>query len=166
MTKFLAKVLFVAALGGVAATMYAAPSGPEAYSSEAASIKMQMLADQQFVLRLKAQAVREKDVIKINCLNDKLVQMNPLMNIIDALIDRLTNVPDSEATAAFNELTDAAAKVREQRELAQQCAESKLLVTESTNAYTAPHGPEDPTQGIPGDYGGCGVPPGYASPDR
>ena len=163
MTKFLAKVLFVAALGGVAATMYAAPSGPEAYASEAEKIKLQMIADQQFVLRLKVQAVRDKDVIRINCLNDKLVQMNPLMNIVDRLIDRLSN--ESESESVFNELTDAGNKVREQRELAQQCAESKLLVTESSNAYTAPHGPEDPTQGMPNDYGYV-EPPGYASPDR
>lgn len=164
MTKFLAKVLFVAALGGVAATMYAAPSSPDQYPTEATKIKADMLADQQFVLRLKAQAVRDKDVIRINCLNDKLVQINPLMNIVDSLIDRLSN--DSESDAVFKELVDAGGKVREQRELAQQCAESKLLVTESTNAYTAPHGPEDPTQGIPGDYGGYVEPPGYASPDR
>jgi len=162
-TKFLAKVLFVAALGGVGATMWAAP-GPEAYESEAQKIKLQMLADQQFVLRLKAQAVRDKDIIRINCLNDKLVQMNPLMNIVDRLIDRLSN--ESESEAVYNELVDAGGKVREQRELATQCAESKLLVTESSNAYTAPHGPEDPTQGMPGDYGGYVEPPGYASPDR
>jgi len=164
-TKFLAKVLFVAALGGAAVTIYGAPGGaPVAYAADAQRIRTQMLADHQHVLRLKAAAVREKDVIKINCLNDKLVQMNPLMNIVDSLIDRLES--ESERDTVYNELVDAGNKVREQRELADQCAESSKLVSESTNAYTAPHGPEDPTEGIPGDYGGYVEPPGYASPDR
>jgi len=123
-----------------------------------------MVADQQHVLRLKVAAVREKDVIKINCLNDKLVQINPLMNIVDRLIERLEN--ESERDPVYNELVEAGNKVREQRELADQCAESNKLVSESTNTYTAPQGPEDPTQGIPGDYGGYVEPPGYASPDR
>jgi hypothetical protein len=145
--------------------MYGAPGGaPVAYGAEAQKIKGQMVADQQHVLRLKAAAVREKDVIKINCLNDKLVQINPLMNIIDSLIERLEG--EAERDVVYNELVDAGNKVREQRELADQCADSNRLVSESSNAFTGPHGPEDPSEGIPGDYGGYVEPPGYASPDR
>jgi hypothetical protein len=168
--KFLAKFVFAAAVGGMGvATMYAAPSvlgGSSSYESEAVTIKTQMLADHQHVLRLKAAAIKEKDVIKLNCLNDKLVAMLPEMNIIDSLIDRLRSSADADKDNVLKDLQSSGSKVREQRELASQCAESKLIVTESSNRFTGPdvETPTDPFN--PLDPGHYIEPPGFASPDR
>src|SRR5688572_20598894 len=124
--KSLVKIIVGISLVGAATMMYAAPSGSN-IPAEAVEIKARMQADHQHVLRLKQSAHKEKDVIRVNCLNDKLVQMLPLMNIVDSWIDQLSG-PDSENV--FKELTAAGQKVHEQRELADQCADSKLLVSE------------------------------------
>ena len=163
--KILAKVVFVAIAAGGVATMYAAPGllgSASNYASEASAIKTQIIGDHQYVLRLKAGAMREKDIIKLNCLNDKLVQMLPEMNIVDSLISRLNASTGGEQEVIYRDLQSSANKVREQRELATQCAESKLIVTESRNSFTGPSGGENPWD--PNSGGGNYIePPAYAS---
>jgi len=169
--KLIAKIVFVAVVGGAGvSSMYGAPGTTTGtasqYAAEADAIKSKMLADHEYVMRLKVKAVKEKDVIKLNCLNDKLVQMRPEMNILDALRQKLDSSTGPEQDAAFNDLVASGNKVREQRELAGQCAESTILVGESSNSFT---GPTVPSPADGDDMGGAGEyiePPGYASPDR
>jgi hypothetical protein len=168
--KLIAKIVFVAVVGGAGASMYGAPGAivgnTSSYTAEADAIKSRMLADHEYVMRLRVKAVKEKDVIKLNCLNDKLVQMRPEMNILDSLRQRLDSSTGPEQDAAFNDLVASGNKVREQRELASQCAESTTLIGESSNSFTGPVVP-NPADGD-NPFGGSEYvePPVYASPDK
>src|SRR5436309_2659177 len=92
--KMLARILLVTAIGGAAT--HAAPSGwldPNGAGtagmsmgqmlSEVARIHEQMLTDFRHVQQLQLAARKEKDLIKLNCLNDKLVEMKPEINIAE-----------------------------------------------------------------------------------
>ena len=160
--KSLAKLAAIGLVGGVAISkLYGGPGG---YTGEAAGVKGRMVEDHHYVLSLKAQAIREKDVIKLNCINDKLVVMLPQMNIADALLSRIDGTDSSAQSDLMRDLTSAATAVHEQREAAAGCAGEKLIVTESSNTFTHPNlgTPTDPLP-EPGSYV---EPPGYASPDR
>lgn len=113
------------------------------------------------VLHLKAR--KEKDVIKLNCINDKLLQVRALMNIIDRQrlsMESSTERPD-ELNTLFGDLNGNVSGVRVLREQAEQCAGEGDLQSASNNEWTGPDLPDDPTKDeFPGDL----EPPGYASP--
>jgi hypothetical protein len=160
--KFLTKLVAFGLVGGVAvSTLYGAPGG---YSDQAAAIKSKMVEDHRYVLTLKAEAIKEKDIIRLNCINDKLVVMLPQMNIADSLLVQIDGSESAEQTTLYNDLQLAANAVREQREQAAGCANISLIVTESSNLY---QGVDVPTPTDPEPEPGQYVePPGYASPDR
>lgn len=163
--KFLGKVALVS-LVGVGSAMSAPTVGTsQAFVSNAVGVKATAVEDFQTVLRYKAQALKEKDVIKLNCVNDKLVQIQPLMNLIDGQVERISLMegsPDQEALS--KDIANNGSAVREQRELASQCTDSKLIITESSNSATGPD-VEDPHDPLPEPLENI-EPPGYASPDR
>lgn len=162
--KSLAKGVLVLVLGGTGATLLAQPSGVSA-GSEAASVQAQMRSDHQAVLKMKAAAQREKDIIKVNCVNDKLVQMLPQMNMVDSLIAKLSAGTD-QATLMVD-IQAGAQKVAEQREAAAQCVDSKSIVGESSTTFAMEGDIDDPWEDVP-DFGEDVViePPGFASPDQ
>jgi len=166
--KLLTKIAVVMATAGAAATMYAAPNtvsgniSVEQMLAQSQTAKAQMVADYQHVEHLQLLARREKDVIKLNCVNDKLVEMKPQMNVADRLISDLQNARDAgDQQQTFSGITVAADSVKQLREAADQCVGERLLVTESSNDYTHPDIPDDP-----GDspFGPTIEPPAYASP--
>ena len=178
--KFLAKIALITAATGAGAIL-AAPSGSGGFISptgngtvsisanltfeqmvtRANSITKQIHDDYQHVEHLRLIARREKDVIKLNCVNDKLVEMKPQMNVADRVAGELQSSRDTnDRRAAFDGVAQAGDNIRRLREAADQCIGEKLLVTESSNEFTHPDIPEQP----PGFADGTIEPPAYASP--
>jgi hypothetical protein len=123
----------------------------------------QMRADTRHVAHLQQIARKAKDVIKLNCVNDKLVQVKPQMNIADAGEVDLEASTEFTRMAAFEIVAQAAESIRRLREEADQCIGEPITAGgDSSNSFTAPDVPDDPTKG----FGGPVVieAPGYASP--
>jgi len=122
----------------------------------------QTRADARHVQHLQLIARKEKDVIKLNCVNDKLVQLKPQMNIADAAEAELESAKDSDRITIFDSISQSADNVRRLREEADQCiGEPVGTGGESSNSFTGPKEQDDPTKG----FGEPTIePPGYASP--
>jgi len=122
----------------------------------------QTRADARHVAHLQLVARKEKDVIKLNCVNDKLVQLKPQMNMADAGEAELDSARDSDRLGIFDSISQAADNVRRLREEADQCIGEPIGTGgESSNSFTGPTLPDDPTKGFTGNQI---EPPGYASP--
>lgn len=152
-----------------------APKSPQkaaatpAISAEAAKRQAQDMRNQvrvhiQHVQHLQAKARKEKDVIKLTCVNDKFIKLKAEANIFDAshreLIARVDS--DSERPELFGGVTKAANDVRRVREEADGCIGEPQLGEASVNDYTSPELLDDPTLGLPFDI--TVEPPAYASP--
>lgn len=122
----------------------------------------QIRADARHIQHLQQVARQEKDVIKLNCVNDKLVQAKPQMNIADSAEAELGSSRERDRMLAFESITQAAENVRRLREEADQCiGEPVTSGGDSSNSFTGPGAIDDPTRG----YGHHPIePPGYASP--
>lgn len=125
-------------------------------------LREQMRGDARHIQHLQQVARNEKNVIKLNCVNDKLVQVKPQMNIADLNEAEVEAAGDRERGSLFNAVASAAEGVRRLREEAEQCiGEMVNFGSESSNSFTGPRVPDDPTRG----FGGGGIePPSYASP--
>jgi hypothetical protein len=123
----------------------------------------QIRADARHIQHLQQVARQEKDVIKLNCVNDKLVQAKPQMNIIDAKRAELESAGDAERMAVFELISQAADSLRRLREESDQCIGEPITFSggESSNSFTGPPTRDDPTAG----FGNHPIePPAYASP--
>jgi hypothetical protein len=122
----------------------------------------QTRADARHVQYLQQIARKEKDVIKLNCVNDKLVQIKPQMNLADAAESELEGSMDASRMGLFDSVAQAAENIRRLREEADQCIGEPITQGgESSNSFTGPQAPDDPTKG----FGGTPIePPSYASP--
>jgi hypothetical protein len=123
----------------------------------------QIRADARHIQHLQQVARQEKDVIKLNCVNDKLVQTKPEMNIADAKELELESAGDADRMAVFESISQAADSIRRLREESDQCVGESITFSggESSNSFTGPKAPDDPTAGIPKNPI---EPPAYASP--
>lgn len=165
--KFLPKLALAVIAVGSGATMFAAASpssasmGPSDLLAQAGAIKSQMMADFAAVEHLQMLAHREKDVIKLNCINDKLVEMKPELNIADRFETEIQGATDiHDQRASFDSLVQAGDTVHGLRSAAEACAGERLLLTESSNEYTHPDLPDGPME----TFGTTIEPPAYASP--
>jgi hypothetical protein len=122
----------------------------------------QTRTDARHVQYLQQIARKEKDVIKLNCVNDKLVQVKPQLNIFDAGESELEGSRDADRMTIFDGISQAVENIRRLREEADQCIGEPLQAGgESSNGFTGPQAPDDPTKG----FGGGEIePPVYASP--
>jgi hypothetical protein len=170
---------------GVGGSNPAAPADPSAAASAGITASMsaadiqtrvhvlheQTRADSRHVQYLQQIARKEKDIIKLNCVNDKLVQIKPQMNLADIAETELNSAGDATRVTAFDTVAQAAESIRRLREEADQCiGEAVTQGGESSNSFTAPYTPDDPTK-VPGgakvDAPGFGTQieaPVYASP--
>ena len=122
----------------------------------------QVRADLRHIQHLQALARKEKDVIKLNCVNDKLVQVKPYMNMADAGEAELPMASESTRMSVFEGIQQAVENVRLLREEADQCiGEPVQTGGDSSNSFTGPNAPDDPTRGFEGPPIEA---PGYASP--
>lgn len=175
----LAKILPILCLVGGAAALRADTAPPPAkptlsvadMTARSADIKKKIEADYQHVLYTREQAKKQKDVIKLSCVNDKLVQIKAQMNIADETNDQLQAALTSgsdERNTLFTTLSTTGNDVHLLREQAAACiGEPELYKQEAGNGFVAPDVPDDPThtpEGNDGNYGN--EPPAYASPYR
>jgi hypothetical protein len=142
---------------------------------KAVSLRTQIEENNHQLLQLKQHAVRLKDVIKVNCVNDKLVQAKAEMNIADSANDSLQSAMqknnDDDRTATFGQLETAATAIKQLKEEAAACIGTpELLKQEAGNTVDRPEIPDDPLHSDPfGGYdpfgGNNGMePPAYPSP--
>src|SRR5687768_15457640 len=88
------------------------------------TFKQDIEADHRHVLHLQALARKEKDVIKLTCINDKLVQLKAQMNLFDnaALqLDGVLNNTEGSSVTLFAEIEKAGADVKKLRGEADGC---------------------------------------------
>lgn len=142
------------------------PLSAEEMAKKANELQEQMSQDLVHVTRLQAKARKDKDVIKLNCVNDKLVQMKAMMNLAD---DKRTEITDAltlgngRAPEHFTDYTRSASDLKKLREEADVCVgvgpdylgDSKLNIAN-------PGIPDDPTASSAFDEGVEA--PAYASP--
>jgi hypothetical protein len=176
--KLFAKIAIAVAVGGSGATaLYADPGhwldangGSSGASAMPASNLAELLAkanatgeqirgDYLHVLHLQQLARKQKDIIRLNCINDKLVQIKPHMNIEERDAQELQGGVVSGGIV--EEIRISGENVHYLREQADQCAGEPSLSTEQTNSWTHPTAPDDPFQ-KPWDT--IIEPPAYASP--
>ncbi len=120
------------------------------------------------VIELQKVARKQKDVIKLNCVNDKLLQIKQLMNIVESantdLVEATAGGDESGRYAHFTRITIGHEKVGALRDEAEACVGEELIFLGPTEVTVEePEIPDDPTREppFPGDLV---EPPGYASP--
>jgi hypothetical protein len=128
--------------------------------------------DNRHVLHLQALVRKEKDVVKLTCVNDKLVQIKAQMNLFDGAtlqLEALINNTDDSPRSTFADVEKAAGEVHRLRGEADGCAgELEMYKQESKADFERPD-LDDPTDGDPfHDPEQVGEPdvdvPGYATP--
>lgn len=152
-------------VGGMATLRADTPAPAQAdqtdYSAQAAEIRQQIVTDGRYVLYLQTVARKQRDVIKLNCVNDKLILIKATQNVADTANEQL-QTPGGDHAEAFGELKKAGESARTLREEAAACVgETELSKQESGGEFTHPIFPDDPTSIPFGDYV---EPPAYASP--
>jgi hypothetical protein len=173
--KTLARSLsLVVALGGGAmlhADTATTPAPAHVLSSadmatKAATLRAQIGEDNQKVMALKEQARKLKDVIKLNCVNDKQIQVKAEMNIADLANDQLQGAlqkNSDDRQPAFTQLVGAGDAIRRLREEAAACiGEPELFKQEQGGTVDSPDIVDDPTGQNP-FLGGEIEPPDSAS---
>lgn len=131
-----------------------------------AGIEAKLESDAQDVLHLQEAAKKQKDVIKLNCVNDRMVQLKAQQNIADATRQQLNASLAKNSEDRFGlyaQFQSAAQSVADLREQARACiGEPELRKQESGVTVDRPDVPDDPTVLQPPiiDI----EPPGYASP--
>lgn len=140
---------------------------------KAAGLQTQIQEDNRHLMLLKARAVKLKDVIKVTCVNDKLVQAKAQMNIADTANDNLTAAMaknnDDERNTEFTSLGQAADAMKHLTEEAAACIGTpELMKQEAGITVDRPVIIDDPTATDPfggeSGYGQSMEPPAYPSP--
>lgn len=170
--KQLARSITLVAALGAGAVLHADTAAParvlsvSEMTAKASALRTQIAEDGQKVLALKEQARKLKDVIKLNCVNDKQIQIKAEMNIADLANDQLQGAlqkSSDERGAAFAQLTGAGEAIRRLREEAAACiGEPELFKQEQGGTTESPDIIDDPTQSNP-FQGGEIEPPDSAS---
>lgn len=187
LTKYLGAVALFAAVTVHAQTPASPPPDPAASGSASASVTTslsipqmserlvaldaQIVDDAREMHRLQDVARKEKDVVKLTCVNDRLVELKAQRNIFDQSnqsFQALIAAGNTEAVRpSFDELVAAAADIKELRNAAEACiGVPELYKQESDVQVTHPDFPDDPTTTDPFDDPVFEQvePPGYASP--
>jgi hypothetical protein len=144
----------------------AKPLTAEEIVKKSTELQEQMNQDMVHVGRLQQKARKEKDVIKLNCVNDKMVQMKAMMNLADdkraQITDALT-LSNGRGPERFTEYSQSASEIKKLREDADVCVGvGPDYVGDSKLNVSNPAIPDDPTAGDP--FSGGIEPPAYASP--
>lgn len=170
--KYLVGFLLFAGAGMTVRAQTAPPAPPvlsaAAMTERVGQLSAQLDADSKHMAHLQAVARKEKDVIKLTCVNDTLVQLKAKQNLFDDAQRQFeTNVgTDAEsARPAFNDLTMTASDVSNLRAAAEACVGvPELYKQESDVSVQHPDYQDDPTLEDP--FEPDLEPPAYASPFR
>lgn len=114
--------------------------------------------DTRTVITLQLQARKDKDVVRLTCINDKLLQIKALRNIFD---QQRTSFEAAEKQSEYGAIVSTASGVRQLREQAQICAGEAQFVSDTQTGYTSPDVPDDPSKDL---FPNGPENPGYASP--
>jgi hypothetical protein len=120
----------------------------------------------QRVLTLRESARKQKDVLKLNCVNEKLLQVKQLLNIADEAETELATAiaasDNDERYHQFGRINISYEKVASLRDEAEGCIGEDLIYFGETQVdVVGPHMPDDPYE----DPFGPGIEyPGYRSP--
>ena len=180
MRRFAKIAPILAFLGAISSTSAAPDSIPSVTASPpakvmsvgemnvaAASLEAGMEEDGQQVVHLQEVAKKAKDVIKLNCVNDRLVQVKAQRNIADQTRNQLDVAlakNSDERSSLFASYEGTARTVKDLREQSKACiGEPELFKQESGVTVDRPETPDDPTVNPPLSDNGI-EPPGYASP--
>jgi hypothetical protein len=172
-------------IGGTATLIYAAPDDgvsaevsittPSGKMAQLSPAEMTIAADDlmtgmqgmlRHVQQLREKAAKEKDIIKLNCVNDKLMPMKAQVNLAEASrrqLDDMINAGDDKGRyASYSDLIASNDKVKDLRDEADACVGESLTYVGKTEVSVT--GPDNPL--IPGEDGfGQGIePPTYRSP--
>lgn len=175
--KTLRKPLFLAAIT-IAGQLYAQPIQPlppapplssEDMARAAASLGKQVTADLNHIQAVQASVRREKDSLKLDCVNEQFFAAKASANVFEKQTHNLDTAVDSSARSrAFGGVSQNADNVHRARERADRCAGTNELSND--NNTTRPDLADNPTEGgtqvgMPGSGNGGGLePPAYTSP--
>lgn len=138
--------------------------------ARAETLGAQIKLDMRHVLHLQTKARQAKDVIKLNCINDKLVQLKAQVNIFDSAQASLKAGLEGSSAAGdkqtmFADVTGAGAAVKSLRAEADICVgEPELFKQESSSEVQRPEIFDDPGASDLSEPGDPFEPPAYASP--
>lgn len=115
-----------AALGGSTT----AKVSPQEMSARAAQLLKEMEEAQSRLTELQISARSSRDVIKLNCVNDKLLQVKQLLNIAD---DARANIEaGTDRDFAYSQVTLSSEKIAGLRSEAETCAGEKEIYVGAT----------------------------------
>lgn len=163
-------------LGGVgivalALTVHAAEPEPERapqlapaeLKERAAKLRAQVKANARRIRHLQEVARREQDIVKLTCVNDKLVELKPNVNMFDAADQAFQLALDDEADgvrALFDQAVELSGAVKQLVTDAEACIGVPELYKDSKTEVNRPELPDDPTSPFEGQLEA----PAYASP--
>ena len=131
-----------------------------------AALDAQVTADTQHMQHLQDVARKEKDVVKLTCVNDKLIELKPQQNMFQTATQQFGLLKDGTPDAArpsFDEATATATSIKELRGQTEACVGvPELYKQESDVTVEHPQFPDDPTTTDP--FVPDIEPPAYASP--
>jgi hypothetical protein len=157
-----------AASGSATATVNVNLSSAD-MSATIITTEKQIQDDGRHIMHLKDISTKQKDVIKLTCLNDKLIQYKAQVNIWDSskgTYQVAATKSDADRQTAYASLMGTAAQIRELRDQANACVgEPELFKQEAGVEVNDPNFPDDPTADDPFQPDVTDIePPGYASP--
>ena len=121
----------------------------EEMARSTAQIHEQLRDVLQQMMSLQTRAREKKDVIKLNCVNDKLVQAKAQMNIADgqsATLQTSLDKRSSDAQAEYQDLRDTSTRISSLKEEAAACmGETELYKQESGVEVERTEIVDDPT---------------------
>jgi len=148
-----------------------ADMSPQEMSDTADDLIDEMKGILKRVVELQQLARNQKDVIKLNCVNDKLLQLKQLLNIAESarteMIEAIVNKDDGDRYHQFEQIVLVAEKVRVLRDEAEGCIGEELVFLGPTeNDTEGPDITDDPTDddGLDFETDPDIERPGYASP--
>lgn len=170
--KLKTPAIFATAIVGVSTLIYAAPdlAGPPPKAASTSMAEMlirvkqgrdKIALDARHVLHLQQNARKAKDVIRLNCVNDKFIQIKAEMNLSDRANQTFEQSGDDVKQAAFEDFNTHVEAVRRLREQADLCAGEPTLASESKNDWAGPDVRDNPFKD---PFAPPLEPPAYASP--
>ena len=157
--------LDVGASAGVQANI-----APEEMQTRAGALVGEMEATQTRLTGLQAQARDSRDIIKLNCVNDKLLQVKQLLNIADSartsLSEAIAGRNDGDRYHQFTVITVSSEKARVLNDEAEACVGEEIVFRGRASIdVDAPDIADDPTATDPFALASFGIErPTYATP--
>jgi len=139
-------------------------------SSRAGSHLQEMEGVQSRLTSLQASARASRDIIKLNCVNDKLLQVKQLLNIADSarvnLSAAISSRDEGDRYHQFTVITVSAEKARALRDEAEACIGEELVFQGRASIdVDAPDIADDPTRTDPFSLAAFEIErPTYATP--